>query len=85
MGSKASLFSIIFDKTCISDAQDVMGLSLAYLTRPAAEETINDPTNNRHYWRYRIHVTLEDLLADDSLLGDLQVTPITASVLHLPC
>ena len=50
-----------------------MGLSETYIRRPAGEETINDPTNNRHYWRFRIHVYLEDLLADKALLSDLQV------------
>ena len=50
-----------------------MGLSAEYIRRPAAEETINDPTNPKHYWRYRMHVTVEDLCADRSLLADLQV------------
>ena len=52
--------------------QDLLALSPAFGSRPAAEETINDPTNPRHYWRFRIHVRLEDLLADDKYLGDLQ-------------
>lgn len=52
--------------------QDMMGLSSSYSQRPAAEETINDPTNPRHYWRFRVHVCLEDLLADGKFLGDLQ-------------
>ena len=51
-----------------------MALSAEYIQRPAAEETINDPTNPKHYWRYRMHVTVEDLCADRQLLGDLQVT-----------
>ena len=25
-------------------------------------ERINDPSDNPHYWRYRMHLTLEDLL-----------------------
>ena len=29
------------------------------------EEQINVPANPRHYWRYRMHLTLESLLADD--------------------
>ena len=54
--------------------QDVMGLSAEYIKRPAAEETINDPTNPKHYWRYRMHVTVEQLRADRQLLADLQVS-----------
>lgn len=44
--------------------QDLLALNAAYTTRPAPEETINDPTNPKHYWRYRAHVTMETLLSD---------------------
>lgn len=30
--------------------QDIFALSSSYNTRPASEETINDPTNAEHYW-----------------------------------
>lgn len=33
--------------------QDLLALKEEYITRPAVEETINDPTNPKHYWRYR--------------------------------
>uniref|UniRef100_A0A0A9E522 4-alpha-glucanotransferase n=1 Tax=Arundo donax TaxID=35708 RepID=A0A0A9E522_ARUDO len=45
-------------------------LALKDTTRPAPEETINDPTNPKHYWRFRVHVTLESLLDDK----DIQAT-----------
>lgn len=47
--------------------QDLLALKEEYTTRPAAEETINDPTNPKHYWRYRVHVALEDLHKDKEL------------------
>ncbi|KAJ7976533.1 4-alpha-glucanotransferase DPE2 [Quillaja saponaria] len=47
--------------------QDLLALKEEYTTRPAAEETINDPTNPKHYWRYRSHVTLETLIKDNEL------------------
>lgn len=47
--------------------QDLLALKEEYTTRPAVEETINDPTNPRHYWRFRVHVTLESLLQDKQL------------------
>ncbi|WOK96012.1 4-alpha-glucanotransferase DPE2 isoform X1 [Canna indica] len=47
--------------------QDILALKEEYTTRPAAEETINDPTNPKHYWRYRLHVTLESLMLDKDL------------------
>ena len=31
------------------------------------EERINVPANSRHYWRYRMHLTLEELLKADRL------------------
>ncbi|CAI5501118.1 unnamed protein product [Closterium sp. Naga37s-1] len=52
--------------------QDLMALREEYLTRPANDETINDPTNPRHYWRFRVHVRLEDLVADSALITSLQ-------------
>lgn len=47
--------------------QDIMALKSVYAQRPAKEETINDPTNPRHYWRFRLHICLEDLLKDSEL------------------
>jgi 4-alpha-glucanotransferase len=29
------------------------------------EEQINVPANPKHYWRYRMHITLENLLEQD--------------------
>jgi len=36
----------------------MMALKEEYTTRPATEETINDPTNPKHYWRYRKYLLL---------------------------
>ncbi|CAM8985551.1 unnamed protein product [Rhodiola kirilowii] len=47
--------------------QDLLALKEEYTTRPATEETINNPTNPKHYWRYRVHVTMESLLEDTEL------------------
>ncbi|KAK7377996.1 hypothetical protein VNO80_03432 [Phaseolus coccineus] len=47
--------------------QDLLALEEEYTTRPATEETINDPTNPKHYWRYRVHVSLESLIKDVEL------------------
>ena len=49
-----------------------MPLSSAVPHRPAPEETINDPTNPKHYWRFRMHVALEDLLGDTAFTGGLR-------------
>ncbi|KAI3918010.1 hypothetical protein MKW92_025360 [Papaver armeniacum] len=48
--------------------QDLLALKEEYTkSRPAAEETINDPTNPKHYWRYRVHVSLETLMNDKEI------------------
>ncbi|GAB4851804.1 4-alpha-glucanotransferase dpe2 [Ancistrocladus abbreviatus] len=52
--------------------QDLLALKEAYTTCPAAEETINDPTNPKHYWRYRSHVTLETLQKDRDLINTIK-------------
>ena len=52
--------------------QDWLALSQRYYTRPAHEETINDPTNARHYWRFRMQPHVEDLLQDKDLLVTIQ-------------
>ncbi|KAL9361259.1 hypothetical protein Peur_044044 [Populus x canadensis] len=52
--------------------QDLLALKEEYTTRPATEETINDPTNPKHYWRYRVHVTLESLLKDKELITTIK-------------
>jgi 4-alpha-glucanotransferase len=31
------------------------------------DERINVPANSRHYWRYRMHITLEELLKADNI------------------
>ena len=49
-----------------------MPLSSTVPWRPAKEETINDPTNPKHYWRFRMHVPLEDLAGDGEFLSGLQ-------------
>ena len=52
--------------------QDLLALSEEFSQRPAPEETINDPTNPRHYWRYRMHIRLETLLGDEAFLQSLR-------------
>lgn len=49
--------------------QDILALKEVYAQRPAKEETINDPTNPRHYWQFRLHVSLESLLTDSELIN----------------
>ena len=38
-----------------------------------ADERINIPANPRHYWRYRMHCTLESLIANDKLNSHIRM------------
>lgn len=52
--------------------QDLVGMD-ADLRRPdATAEQINDPSISPHYWRFRFHLTMEQLLAADGFNTGLQ-------------
>jgi 4-alpha-glucanotransferase len=47
---------------CLISLQDWLSMD-EKLRHPNPEaERINIPSNPRHYWRYRMHLTLEDLM-----------------------
>lgn len=46
--------------------QDWMAIDDSVKREDAFAERINIPANPRHYWRYRMHLTLEDLLSRDA-------------------
>ena len=41
-------------------------------SRNVAAERINDPADGNHYWRYRMNMTLDDLLAASSLNDEIR-------------
>ncbi|MDR0431413.1 MAG: 4-alpha-glucanotransferase [Tannerellaceae bacterium] len=47
--------------------QDWFGMDDTVKQRNYESERINEPANPTHYWRYRMHVTIEDLMKADSL------------------
>jgi len=50
--------------------QDLFGLSPEYIAgRDPKEERINIPAIAEHYWRYRIHIPLEELLSDKQYMA----------------
>jgi len=56
----------------IFQLQDLLGMDEA-LRRPDVQgERINIPANPKHYWRYRMHLTLEDLLRADAFNSHLR-------------
>jgi len=34
-------------------------------------ERINIPSNPNHYWKYRMHITIEDLIANHELVNSI--------------
>ena len=52
---------------CILSLQDWMAMDGKWRNPNVQEERINVPANPRHYWRYRMHLTLEQLMKAESL------------------
>ncbi|MDY3848259.1 MAG: 4-alpha-glucanotransferase [Prevotella sp.] len=50
---------------CLLSLQDWLAMDESLRLPDADAERINIPANPRHYWRYRMHLTIEQLLADD--------------------
>jgi 4-alpha-glucanotransferase len=46
----------------IFQLQDILGMSEALRRQDPHEERINNPAIAKHYWQYRMHLSLEDLI-----------------------
>ena len=51
---------------CILSIQDWLAIDEKMRLPDADAERINIPANPRHYWRYRMHMTIEELMKADS-------------------
>ena len=49
---------------CILPLQDWLSIDGSLRRQNPRDEQINVPANSRHYWRYRMHITLEELAAN---------------------
>jgi 4-alpha-glucanotransferase len=47
--------------------QDLVGMDKKLRKTDAKAEQINEPSNPQHYWRFRVHLTLEQLLKESAL------------------
>lgn len=52
---------------CILSFQDWLSIDDKWRNPNVQEERINIPANPRHYWRYRMHLTLEQLIQAEGL------------------
>jgi 4-alpha-glucanotransferase len=50
---------------CLLSLQDWLSIDERLRLPDQNAERINIPANPRHYWRYRMHLTIEQLLAAD--------------------
>ncbi len=48
----------------IFQLQDLLGMSEKLRRENPNDERINIPSNPKHYWRYRMHISLEDLIEE---------------------
>jgi 4-alpha-glucanotransferase len=58
--------------------QDILGIDEKLRRQDPNEERINVPANPKHYWKYRMHVSLEELLRQKPFTNELKQL-ITAS------
>ena len=56
---------------CIFQAQDILGMSGELRRKDPNEERINVPANPKHYWKYRMHIGLEDLMQETAFNNEL--------------
>jgi 4-alpha-glucanotransferase len=57
---------------CIIQLQDYLGTDRELRRPNTADERINVPVNPKHYWRYRMHLTMERLLAEEGFNKEVQ-------------
>jgi 4-alpha-glucanotransferase len=63
---------------CLLSLQDWLSIDERLRLHDQNAERINIPANPRHYWRYRMHITLEQLLKEDDFNNEIK-TLITQS------
>lgn len=56
----------------IFQLQDLLGMSETLRRADPREERINDPSVAKHFWKYRMHLTLEELLKEDGFNNELK-------------
>ena len=52
--------------------QDLMGMSGSFCREDPMEERINNPSQSDHYWNYRMHINLEDLMKETTFNDELK-------------
>jgi 4-alpha-glucanotransferase len=63
---------------CIFQLQDIMGMDGTNRRKDPAEERINIPADPKHFWKYRMHMGLDDLINKTEFNKELR-TYVTSS------
>jgi 4-alpha-glucanotransferase len=56
----------------IFQVQELLGMNAELRRENSNDERINVPANPKHYWRYRMHLNLEDLLNNEGFNNDVK-------------
>lgn len=56
----------------IFQLQDILGMSDTLRRENPHEERINNPANPKHYWQYRMHIPLEELIKEKDFNEELK-------------
>jgi 4-alpha-glucanotransferase len=56
----------------IFQLQDILGMNERLRREDPKEERINNPANPNHYWNYRIHIPLEQLIKEKEFNKELK-------------
>lgn len=57
---------------CVLSIQDWLAMDERIRLNDADAERINIPANPQHYWRYRMHINIENLMADKSFTENIR-------------
>lgn len=56
----------------IFQLQDILGMSETLRRENPHDERINNPANPKHYWQYRMHISLEELIKEKEFNEELK-------------
>ena len=57
---------------CVIALQDWLAIDEHIRLEDANAERVNIPANPKHYWRYRMHIAIEDLMKEDDFNEDVR-------------
>lgn len=58
---------------CIFQLQDILGIDETLRRQNPNDERINIPSDSKHYWKYRMHLGLEELIKNKEFNKELQI------------